>query len=95
MRMATRQGKPGTQGILIGMIVGTEWKKNHSMKMQNLKKRAENKSRVWSCPIKRAKMEARVLELKKLKEIKRAIIASAKEEEVALDEKTKALKKTT
>ena len=64
-----------------------------SMKMQDLKKIEENKSRVWPCPVKRAEMEAR-LKLKELEKRKRAIIASRKEEEAALDEKIKALKKT-
>ena len=65
------------------------------MKMQNLKKREKNKSRVSLYPVKRAEMEARAIELKELEERKRAIIiASAKEEEAALDEKMTALKKT-
>ena len=64
------------------------------MKMQNFKKRAENKSCFWPCLVHRAEMEARALELNKLQKRKRATIASTKEEEAALNEKIKALKKT-
>ena len=58
-----------SQGVFL-FVRENDWcygmrQKSSTMKMRNLKKRAESKSRIWPCLVKRAEIEARTFEERK------------------------------